>query len=64
MRKLYENAAVVFEGRRNGMSEIDPAGSYIGLLIETDDGREKLRIKINASQAESLGRILFEASCT
>ena len=59
----FSNAEVSFEGRRNGMDESDPNGSYIGLSIVLDGSSLTHRIKINASQAESLGRLLFEASC-
>lgn len=58
--RVFANAEVAFEGRRNGMNELDPRGSYVALSVAKDRGGPPVLVKISVAQASSLGAVLLE----
>lgn len=58
--RVFANAEVAFEGRRNGMNELDPRGSYVALSVAKDGGGPPVLVKVSVAQAITLGRVLLE----
>lgn len=59
--RVFANATVSFEGRRNGMNEPEPRGEYVGLTISRDNSNLlPVHVKISVAQAEALGADLLK----